>query len=141
MDDEARFERLLEVLAELAEANAEGTPIVVEGRRDVEALRLLGCTGEIHPINAGDSLHARAETLAAGARFVILLTDWDRKGAQLFVAMSARLAANGVRVDGAFRDKIQTWMRPPVRAVEDLAGYVARAMAKHYGRELGEAPR
>ena len=137
MQDEDRFERLLEVLADLAEANRE-TPIVVEGRRDVESLRRLGCLGEVHALHAGETLHERAEFFAGTAREVILLTDWDRKGEELFEAMRARFAANGIRVEGAFRDKIRIWMRPPVKDVESLAGYVARAMARFYGRELGE---
>lgn len=137
MDDEERFEKLLEVLSDLAEANRE-TPIVVEGRRDIDSLRRLGCLGEIHALHAGDTLHGRAESFAGTAREVILLTDWDRKGEELFDAMRARFAANGVRVEGTFRDKIRLWMRPPVKDVESLAGYVARAMARFYGRELGE---
>lgn len=137
MDDEQRFERLLEVLDELAVANLE-TPIVVEGLRDVKALRLLGCAGTIATINAGASLHDRAEALAAGTRSVILLTDWDRKGDQLFELMREKLHANGVRSDGTFREKIQMWMRPPVKDVESLAAYVARNLARYHERELGE---
>jgi 5S rRNA maturation endonuclease (ribonuclease M5) len=138
MDDEERLERLLEVIAELAESNRE-TPILVEGRRDIESLRRLGCMGEIHALHAGKTLHDRAEFLAGSATEVILLTDWDRKGEELYEAMRVRLAANGVRAEGSFRDKIRLWMRPPVKDIESLAGYVARAMARLHGRELGES--
>lgn len=139
MDDEERFERLLEVLDELAIENLE-TPIVVEGQRDVKALRILGCAGAIHAINAGDSLHDRAESFAAGTRRVILLTDWDRKGDQLFDMMRGKLHANGVRADGDFRDKIRMWMRPPVKDVESLATYVARNIARYPGVHVGDHP-
>lgn len=137
MDDETRFERLMEVVDELVAENLT-TPIVVEGRRDVEALRALGCTGDVHVLNAGTTLHERAEALAAGTSWVILLTDWDRKGEDLFVAMREKLAANGVRADGAFRDRLRLWMRPPVKEVEDLAAYVARNLERYQGRELGQ---
>lgn len=137
MDDETRFERLLEVIADLVAANLT-TPIVVEGRRDVEALRALGCAGTIHAINAGATLHERAERFAAGTTWVILLTDWDRKGQQLFDAMRSKLHANGVRADGDFREKLQMWMRPPVKEVEDLALYVARNLARYHAKDLGD---
>lgn len=133
MDDEQRFERLLDVIEDLVAENLT-TPIVVEGRRDVEALRRLGCAGQVHPIHAGATLHERAEHFAAGTTWVILLTDWDRKGQQLFDVMRVNLAANGVRADGEFRDKLQFWMRPPVKEVEDLASYVERNRLK-YGLE------
>lgn len=137
MDDAERFERLMEVIDDLAIENLE-TPIVVEGRRDVESLRILGCAGEIHPLNLGDSLHQRAEALASSVKLVILLTDWDRKGQQLFDAMTVRFLANGVKVDRSYREKIQLWMRPPVKDIESLAGYVARNLARYHEKELGE---
>jgi 5S rRNA maturation endonuclease (ribonuclease M5) len=141
VDDEERFERLTEVLDELVVANLE-TPILVEGRRDVASLRILGCAGEVHALHAGATLHDRAEALAAaGVREIILLTDWDKKGAELFDRMRALLAANKVRVNGEYRDKIRLWMRPPVKDVESLAGYVARNLARYHEREPDERRR
>jgi 5S rRNA maturation endonuclease (ribonuclease M5) len=69
---------------------------------------------------------------------VILLTDWDRKGGQWFESLQAGLAACGVRVDGTFRDKIQFWMRPPVKDVESLAAYVARNLERYHQTTLEE---
>ena len=137
MDDEQRFERLLEVLDELAAENLS-TPIVVEGLRDVASLRRLGCAGDVHTLNAGMTLHARAERIAGRTAWVILLTDWDKKGDQLFASMREKLAANGVRADGAFRERLQLWMRPPVKDVESLADYVARNLARYHGKDLAD---
>ena len=137
MDDEGRFERLLDVLDDLVAENLT-TPIVVEGLRDVASLRRLGCAGEVLTLNAGETLHARAERLAGSASWVILLTDWDRKGDQLFAAMREKLAANGVRADGTFREKLQMWMRPPVKDVESLADYVARNLERYHGKDLAD---
>ena len=130
MDEAERFESLLLVLGELAEANLT-TPIVVEGPRDVAALRRLALRGEVVPLNQGSPLFAFCEVLAQTTASVILLTDWDRKGGQLYATLQAGLEACGVRVDGTYRDKIQFWMRPPVRAVEDLAGYVDRGLHRY----------
>src|SRR5439155_22204372 len=127
---------LMEVLDDLVIENLE-TPILVEGRRDVDSLRVIGCAGAIEALNAGVTLHDRAEALAAaGVRSIILLTDWDRKGDELFEKMRALLAANGVRANGEYRDKIRIWMRPPVKDVESLAGYVTRNLARYQLKEM-----
>lgn len=137
MDDEERFELLLETLEELREANEE-TPIVVEGARDVASLRLLGLTGHVIPLHSGEPLFQVAEAIASQADEVILLTDWDRKGELLFDQLSANLAANGVRIDGSYRDRIRRAIRPTLGDVESLAGYVAKNLARYRGSELGD---
>ena len=137
MDDEERFERLLEVLAELREANEE-TPIVVEGARDVASLRTLGCSGHIIPLHSGDPLFQVAESIAAQAESVILLTDWDAKGQRLFDTLRAALAANGVPSDGRFRDDLRHCIRPTLNDVESLAGYVARTLARYHRKDLAD---
>ena len=137
MDEADRFERLLEVLEELAEAN-ETVPILVEGKRDVTSLRLLACRGVIEPINQGAPLFTLCEGLATKTKAVILMTDWDRKGGVLYETLQASLTACGVKVDGAFRDKIQFWMRPPVKDVESLASYVGRGLARFHESSLEE---
>lgn len=120
---------LLEVLDELREANEE-TPIVVEGVRDVASLRLLGLTGHIIPLHSGEPLFQVAETIAQQTDQVILLTDWDRKGGILYDQLAANLGANGVRIDGRFRDDLRHAIRPTLNDVESLAGYVARGRAR-----------
>lgn len=137
MDEEERFDLLLEVLGELREANEE-TPIVVEGVRDVASLRLLGLAGHVIPLHSGGPLFQVAESIAQQTDEVILLTDWDRKGGILFDQLAANLAANGVRVDGAYRDRLRHAIRPTLNDVESLASYVARGMARYQRRDLGD---
>lgn len=137
MDEAERFDALLLVLDELAQANAS-VPIVVEGQRDVASLRRLACRGDIVPLHRGEPLFELCENLSRRTGEVVLLTDWDRKGGQLFDSLEAAFAACGVRVDGAYRDKIRFWMRPPVRDVESLAGYVARGLERYHRTTLEE---
>lgn len=137
MDDAERFEELLEVLAELREANEE-TPIVVEGKRDVASLRLLGMRGHVIPLHSGDPLFQVAEAISAQADEVILMTDWDRKGGVLFDQLATNLSANGVRVDGSYRDRIRHAIRPTLPDVESLAGHVARGMQRFHGKAAHE---
>lgn len=137
MDDAERFESLLDILSELRDAN-DHTPIVVEGARDVASLRMLGMTGHVIPLHSGEPLFQVAESIAAQADEVILLTDWDTKGQQLFDGLRMALAANGVKSDGRFRDDIRHRIRPTLQDVESLAGYVAKQLARHHGKDLGD---
>lgn len=137
MDDEERFDRLLDVLVDLRETN-ETVPVVVEGQRDVTALRLLGLKGRIVTLHRGDPLFLVAEALGAQAQEVVLLTDWDTKGQALFESLRVSLAANGVRVNGAFRDDLRHWIRPTLNDVESLASYVGRNLARYHRRDLGD---
>lgn len=129
MEDEERFDGLLLLLDELREAN-ELRPIIVEGQRDVASLRVVGCAGRILTLHRGEPLFLLAESVAREAREAILLTDWDRKGDILFDQLGASLAANGVRVDRTFRDRLPAWTKPRLHDVESLGGYVARGLER-----------
>lgn len=137
VDDEERFDDLLEVLAELRETN-EQVPIVVEGSRDVASLRLLGFTGHIIPLHSGEPLFQVAESIAAQADEIVLLTDWDAKGQRLFDGLRAALAANGVRTHGRYRDDLRHSIRPTLKDVESLAAYVQRNLERFHRKDLAD---
>ncbi|GEM_PF-169154 len=137
MDERARFDALLVLLEDLVEANAE-TPILVEGQRDVAALRELGCRGAVMTIHSGDPLPDVVERVAERCRAVILLTDWDRKGDRFFDEFSSALAHRGVRCDRSFRDKIPAYARAAFKDVESLPSFVARGLARWHGKALEE---
>ena len=50
-----REEKILQVLECLAEESAKGTPIIVEGKNDIEALRALGVEGKIISAKTGEN--------------------------------------------------------------------------------------
>lgn len=137
MDDEERFQELLDVLADLREANEE-TPIVVEGVRDVASLRSLGIAGHVIPLHAGATLFGLAEEISSQADEVILLTDWDRKGQTLYEQLGAALAANGVKLVGSFRDDLRHAIRPTLKDVESLAGHVQRGLERYHRKDLAD---
>ncbi len=125
MNAEDVYEELRAVIAELAEAN-EAAPVIVEGERDVKALRALGLAGEIVALNRGTTVFNFCERLAAEHHAVILLTDWDVRGGQLARLLRDGLAANGVRCEEDFRARIGALVRREVTAVEDLYRFVER---------------
>ena len=82
MDDQEVFEELEELLTELREEN-KTIPIIVEGEKDITALRKLELTGEILRFNTGQSIPDFCDTIAQKHHKIILLTDWDWRGGRL----------------------------------------------------------
>lgn len=82
MDYKKSFEDIEKALIELQDEN-KITPILVEGDKDIEALRKLGINGIIISINTGKSLSNFCDMLAQKYVSIIILTDWDRKGGYL----------------------------------------------------------
>lgn len=102
------------VLRELIERSKEGATILVEGRRDVQALRYLGVEGKIIPV----SNVPRANLIEGIRGDVIILTDWDEKGEILKRDLYNKLLSNGIVADVEIRRKIFSVV--DVTEVEDL---------------------
>lgn len=69
-------------LDELVELN-NSIPVIVEGIKDLRALRSLGLTGDIITLNKGMSLSDFADQISEEFDEVIILSDWDRRGGSL----------------------------------------------------------
>jgi dTMP kinase len=131
-----RLERLEALLAELVEANEE-RPVLVEGERDVAALRALGLQGEIVRCKTAQTVFVLCEELARHHTHAILLVDWDRSGGHLARLLLEALHANSVRCDEAFRRELAALSQKEVVAVEDLPRFLDNlrlATRKHPGR-------
>ena len=105
-------------------------PVLVEGVKDVSALRTLGFSGVIETVNRGwdrsrlvaylyDTYGTR-NTVDSGPP-LILLMDWDRTGGRLQTALRDRLMALDVPVDEELRQVLLKVMKPEGRTVESLA--------------------
>lgn len=82
MDYKKALEDVERAISELIEEN-KSTPVIVEGEKDILALRKLGLTGEIISLNKGVALIAFSDKIAKKYKKVIILTDWDRRGGYL----------------------------------------------------------
>jgi len=82
MDYEKTLNDLEKELFELIEENKR-IPIVVEGEKDILALRKLGVDGIIISVNIGVSLTDFCDKLVQDYNELIILTDWDRRGGYL----------------------------------------------------------
>ncbi len=119
-----RLEAIESILERLRKEN-EDTPIIVEGRRDEESLSALGFTGEIIQINRGKRIVATCEGLA-GTERVILLFDWDRKGAELTKAFGDALRQEGIEYDTRMRSELAVLVKKDIKDVQSLYGMLMR---------------
>jgi len=105
-------------------AGSEVSPVLVEGERDVAALRKLGLEGEILKLNLGEGLVARADELSHRYKKIILLTDWDYKGVELHDRLKRLLQDAQVKTDDFFWSRLRKLVGGGSRTVEDLPAFL-----------------
>jgi len=120
MDYKASLEELEKALEELKEAN-KTIPIIVEGDKDIEALRILDITGTIVSLNTGMSLPNFCDKIASEYEELILLTDWDRRGGFLCHTISKNLEGR-VRCNTTYRERFAK--HTTIRTVEGLPSWI-----------------
>jgi len=124
------------VVRALRKRSEDGVPIIVEGRRDEQALRKLGVNGVVLCLKAvGESRFRFLERLD-GHDEVVLLTDFDREGGELRLWLYQELSRRGIRSDDYFWRRVRSLARTEVRSVEELPRFLGSLEA----RARGERP-
>lgn len=114
------------------ELRASSLPIVVEGKRDKRALERLGMQ---RVISLDKPLFAMVEEIAAREEEVVILTDLDRKGKELYGKLKKDFVTHGVRVDNHFREFLQQKTR--ISHIEGLKTYIDRLMGANLRKSGG----
>ncbi len=122
--DIERAERLKEVLLSIYEINKK-FPIVVEGKKDVQALKKLGFVGEIITVHSGKSLYEFCESLFLKADKVFLLLDWDETGENLYKKLQVDL--KGLWEEFApLREVLKILCQKDINHIEDIPALLNR---------------
>jgi 5S rRNA maturation endonuclease (ribonuclease M5) len=142
---DARFESAGRALALARERNRDiekggsSCPVLIEGIKDVKALRKLGFTGIIEQLNRG---WGRSRLVAYlfekygcnnpndGGPALILLMDWDRTGGRIQNDMSMRLRGMDISLDEETRMELVRAMKPEGKTVESLAPFAKDLLEK-----------
>ncbi len=98
--------------------------VIVEGLRDEAALRELGFK---RIMRLTKPLFSVVEDVAAITNAVVILTDLDSKGKELYGVLSDGLRRHGVLVDDSFRKFLLR--NTPVKHIEGLATFVRNQVA------------
>lgn len=130
-----RLDAMELALGELRE-RAAGCALLVEGRRDADALERLGVGGTHLLLNTGVSVQVRIDQVAelteqADWLRLIVLMDWDRTGGRLQDTLVRGLSGR-VPLDTDARRRIAVASR--VKSVEELPADLASLRRQAEGR-------
>jgi 5S rRNA maturation endonuclease (ribonuclease M5) len=119
-------EKILQILAALAEASAKGKPIVVEGKKDVDALRALGVTGAVLTVKTGGKsfLDAVSEIEHMGVPEVILFLDFDRRGKEGTKRLKQSLERAKIKPNTKFWRELSALVGKEIQCIESLTAYM-----------------
>jgi 2,5-diamino-6-(ribosylamino)-4(3H)-pyrimidinone 5'-phosphate reductase len=110
----------------LTEESAKGTPIIVEGKNDIDALRALGVEGKIISAKTGGKsiLDVVSEVEKCTMKEVIMLLDFDRRGKEWTKRLKQNLENAKVKINLTFWSKLLKLVGTEVKDVEGLATYM-----------------
>jgi len=123
---EKRLEKIYKLLERLEKRSSKGTPIVVEGRNDIQSLHRLGISGDI--ISAKTSgksfLDVIGEIEKSGKREIILLLDFDRQGKDWTYRLARCLEGMKITPNLLFWKRLSGLVGHDVKDIEGLATYL-----------------
>lgn len=119
-----RAEGIVEIIEELARLNL-GVPVVVEGKRDEQALRELGLTGRIITFHRGIGVMEFCERMDAECERLVLLMDWDRAGDELQRKLERELAGRWEKF-ASLRERLLKLCQRDVNDIEGLPALLRR---------------
>ncbi|RLI17931.1 hypothetical protein DRO44_02390 [Candidatus Bathyarchaeota archaeon] len=125
-------EKILKILENLKEESEKGTPIIVEGKKDIQALRTFDIKGKIISAKTGGKsfLDVIYEVENTKKREVILLLDFDRRGKELTKNLKEYLETTGIKLNITFWKKLSSLVGTEVKDVEGLATYMETLKSK-----------
>jgi 5S rRNA maturation endonuclease (ribonuclease M5) len=125
-------EKILDILDALLDQSAKGIPIVVEGRKDEEALRCFNVSGPILTFKTGGKsfVDAISEIEATEASTIILLLDFDRRGQEVTYQIKQNLERAKINPELKFWRDLRDLLIRDVQAIESLTAYMATLKSK-----------
>jgi len=120
-----RLEKLEKAVEELIE-RSDAEPVIVEGKRDVQAMREIGVEGIVKPVNTGIGIINFCEALSSEYDSFIILTDWDRKGGQIAHHLEIGFESVDVKYDTQIRALFAMLTKKDIKDVESLPSYLER---------------
>jgi 2,5-diamino-6-(ribosylamino)-4(3H)-pyrimidinone 5'-phosphate reductase len=127
-----KLEKIEQILSKLTEESAKGKPIVVEGKKDADALQELSVNGAILTVKTGGKsfLQATQEIEALGTSEVILLLDFDRRGREGTKRLQESLERGKIKVNVMFWRELHGLVSREIMCIEGLTSYLRSLQEK-----------
>jgi 5S rRNA maturation endonuclease (ribonuclease M5) len=121
-----KLENVLQLLERLAKDAAKGVPMIIEGQKDIVALRKLGVEGDfISAKSSGKSfVDVLREVESRGRYEFILLLDFDRRGTEWTKRIAQSLERRRIKPNMFFWKGLKSMVRRDVKDIEGLATYI-----------------
>ena len=119
-------EKILQILNALVEESSEGTPIIVEGKKDVDALRGFGVKGVMVTLKTGGKsfLDVVSEIEQAGTADVVLFLDFDRRGREGTKCLKKHFERAKIRANLRFWRALNALVGKELSCIEGLVAYM-----------------
>jgi len=114
----ASFEEVEQIQTMLDEIKCRNLLVIVEGPKDVRALKALGVD---NVLSLKKPLFAVVEEVASKAKEVVVLTDLDEEGRKLYHELSSHLQKHRVKINNHLRDFL---FKTGLRHIEGLPSYL-----------------
>lgn len=122
---ERKLELLTKLLQKLCMSGEKGVPIIVEGKKDLAALRKLGVDGRIVCVkSSGKVLVDLLDAVQSDE--VALFVDFDDSGVSLAKGITQYLEGRGVKVNSVFWREARSLVRRDVSEVEGFPSYLEK---------------
>lgn len=121
--DTAVLEKINEFIRTLNHESENGSIVVVEGKRDSEALTKLGFIGEVTEYNRFKGILDFVDSHQMIEKKIILLLDMDRTGKYLTSRLVSLFQQRGSNVNLAYKRKLCEITNGKVRHIEDIVYY------------------
>lgn len=127
-----KVEKIEQIISKLTEESAKGKPIVVEGKKDAQALMDLGVLGAVLTLKTGGKnfVEAATEIEALGSSEVILLLDFDRRGKEGTKRLQQDLERAKIKANLQFWRVLHGYVGREVHCIESLPSYLANTKQK-----------
>jgi 5S rRNA maturation endonuclease (ribonuclease M5) len=127
-----RLEKIQQVIAKLAEEAAKGKPVLVEGKKDAQALADLGVSGNVLTLKTGGKsfLQTITEIEESGAREVILFLDFDRRGDEATAHLKRELERLRIKANVRLSCELKALVNRDVQSIESLPAYLVTLQQK-----------
>lgn len=124
------------MLKRLQTLSSDEIPIIVEGKRDVNALKKLGIRGKFITIAQGKSLLSLAEKISEKASKAVILTDFDKRGEKTAKKLAACLQGEGVAPNLELRKNFKKLVKKGLKDVESLAVHFENVLKQAKTKKL-----
>ncbi len=127
-----KVEKIEQIITHLIEKSSEGTPIIVEGKKDAYALQELGVIGSVFTVKTGGKsfLETTVEIEKLSSNEVILLLDFDRRGQEGTKYLQESLERGKILVNLKFWIELRALAGREIQCIEGLPSYLTTLREK-----------